>query len=189
MNILDAYIKKHGQFVILILGMPCSNKSAIAKELVVDLKLPIININDYLKQNSYIEETVKNVGFKLYEHPDNYDWEKLNKDVNEKKSSGIILYGNYIDKLKITFKINFCFFFSMGLDLCKSVLTENKMLPYASNDEKVKIYFEHIFKPIYEKLKTTLLINKYFNVKKETLFENMYDDVFNNIMNLIKQNI
>ena len=47
MNILEAYIKKYKQFIILILGLPCSNKSEIAKELSEDLKLPLININDY----------------------------------------------------------------------------------------------------------------------------------------------
>jgi adenylylsulfate kinase-like enzyme len=44
MNILEAYIRKYNQFIILILGLPCSNKSEIAKELHIDLKLPIIKI-------------------------------------------------------------------------------------------------------------------------------------------------
>lgn len=85
MNILEAYIKKYGQIIILILGLPCSNKSEIAKELATDLNLSIININDYLKQESFIEKIVSDVKFKLYEHPDNYDWNKLCSDVDEKK--------------------------------------------------------------------------------------------------------
>ena len=87
MNIFEAYIKKYGQMVILILGLPCSNKSEIAKELIIDLNIPKININNYLKENAYVEKTVDDTRFKLYEHPDNYDWDILNKDVNQKKST------------------------------------------------------------------------------------------------------
>ena len=35
MNIIEAYIKKFNQLVILILGKPCTNKSEIAKQLDV----------------------------------------------------------------------------------------------------------------------------------------------------------
>ena len=87
MNILEAYIKKYNQIIILILGLPCSNKSEIAKELEIDLNLSLININDYLKQNTFVEKMVSDVKFKLYEHPDNYDWDKLSSDVNNKKKS------------------------------------------------------------------------------------------------------
>ena len=48
MNILQAFIEKHKQLIILIIGLPCSNKSEIAKELKTDLRLPIININNHL---------------------------------------------------------------------------------------------------------------------------------------------
>ena len=42
MNILEAYINKFGQIIILILGYPCTDKSEIAKELGLDLKIQII---------------------------------------------------------------------------------------------------------------------------------------------------
>jgi hypothetical protein len=31
-NILEAFIKKYDQFILLIIGLPCTNKSIIAKE-------------------------------------------------------------------------------------------------------------------------------------------------------------
>ena len=49
MNILEAYLKKYKQIIILILGLPCTNKSEIAKEFGIDLGLEVIKINDYLK--------------------------------------------------------------------------------------------------------------------------------------------
>ncbi len=189
MNILEAYIKKYNQFIVLILGLPCSNKSEIAKELVIDLKVPIININNYLNQNSFIEKTVSDVKFKLYEHPDNYNWDSLNNDVNQKKSEGLILYGNYIDPSKINFEFDFCYFFSMNANLCKNILIEKKMLPYKDDDEKVKIYFDDIFNPIYEKLKKDIKINKFFNIKENTSFDETYDELFDILMKRIKDKV
>jgi uridine kinase len=189
MNILEAYIKKYKQFIILILGLPCSNKSEIAKELVEDLKLPIININDYLKPDAFIEKTVTDIKFKLYEHPDNYNWDSLNEDINNKKSHGIILYGNYIDKNKIDFEFDFCYFMSMNTILCKNILIEKQMLPYEKDDEKIKIYFKDIFNPIYEELKHELKINKFFNIKENTTFDEVYTEVFDNLMELIKKKL
>jgi uridine kinase len=189
MNILEAYIKKYKQIIIMILGLPCSNKSEIAKELSIDLNLPLININDYLKQDSFIEKIVSEVKFKLYEHPDNYDWKKFNNDVNEKKSSGVILYGNYIDKSVIDFEIDFCYFYNINNNLCKNILIEKQMLPYKEDDEKVKIYFKEIFNPIYEKLKNEIKINKFFNLKEESTFDDIYDETFNNLMEQINKKI
>jgi len=189
MNILEAYIKKYKQFIVLILGLPCSNKSEIAKELVIDLNLPIININDYLKEDVFVEKTVSDIKFKLYEHPDNYNWETLNKDVNEKKSNGLILYGNYIDNTKIDFEFDFCYFFNMNTNLCKNILIEKKILPYKENDEKIKIYFNDIFNPIYEEIKKNIKINKFFNIKENTTFGEVYDEVFNNLMKQLKDKI
>ena len=189
MNILEAYIKKYKQFIILILGLPCSNKSEIAKELSEDLKLPLININDYLKPDAFIEKTVSNIKFKLYEHPDNYDWETLNKDVDEKKSTGLILYGNYIDNSKTEFKFDFCYFFNMNTNLCKNILIEKQMLPYKEDDEKVKIYFKELFNPIYEQLKQDVKINRFFNIKETTTFDDIYDEVFDDLMERIEKNV
>ena len=189
MNILEAYIKKYGQIIILILGVPCSNKSEIAKELATDLNLSIININDYLKQNSFVEKIVSDVKFKLYEHPDNYNWVKLNSDVNDKKKVGLVLYGNYVDSTKLDFETDFCYFYNMSVNLCKNILIEKQMLPYKEDDEKVKIYFKDIFSPIYEQLKQDLKINKFFNLKETTTFDESYDDTFDNLMAQIKKKL
>lgn len=189
MNILEAYIKKYKQFIILILGLPCSNKSEIAKELNDDLGLSIIKINDYLKKDAFIEKTVSEVKFNLYEHPDNYDWVSFNEEVNSKKSKGVILYGNYLDKEKIDFDIDCCYFFNMNTNLCKNILIEKNLLPYKEEDEKVNIYFKDIFNPTYKQLKQDFKINKFFNIKENTTFDEVYDEVFDNLMMLIKKKV
>jgi uridine kinase len=189
MNILEAYIKKYGQIIILVLGLPCSNKSEIAKELHADLNLPIININDYLKQDNFIEKVVSDVKFKLYEHPDNYNWEKFCLDVNDKKKTGVVIYGNYVDIKKLNFEIDFCYFYNMNINLCKTILIEKQMLPYKDDDEKVKIYFKDIFNPIYDNLKEELKINKFFNLKESSTFDESYDQTFDNLMEQIKKKL
>ncbi len=189
MNILEAYIKKNKQFIVLILGMPCTNKSKVAKELVIDLGLPIININDYLIEDKFIDKEVDGINFKLYEHPDNYDWEKLDIDVNKLKSKGLILYGNYLDSSKIKFEPDFTFLLSMNTNLCKTMLIKKKLLPYESDDEKVKIYFMKVFNPIYDEIKEKIKINKFFNIKEQTSFEETYNDVFDTLMELISSKL
>ena len=132
MNIIEAYIKNFGQFIILIIGLPTSNKSEIAKELVIDIKpsFTIININDYMK--GFVEKEVNGIKYKLYDYPDNINYDKLVKDVEDKKSTGVILYGNYIDydKIKDIITIDFSYFFDLKHNPLKKNLIEKKMLPF-----------------------------------------------------------
>jgi hypothetical protein len=130
MNILDAFIKKHGQFILVIMGKPCTNKSYIAKEFADDLKLPLINMNKYYDGDKFVEKTVNDVVYKLYDHPDNINWDMVNSEVDAKKATGVIVYGNYLST-KITFKPNFVFFVNMNNNLCKTILIKNKILPYS----------------------------------------------------------
>lgn len=194
MNILEAYIKKYDQIIILILGLPCTNKSEIAKEFEIDLKLPILNINDYIIPDKFKEITINDIKFKIYEDSDNYDWKKLNDDIEKLKSSGIILYGNYLDSHKIDFNYDFSFFYSMNSTLCKNILVEKNMLNEITNSNhesevKLKIYFENIFNPFYENLKKDIKFNKFYNIKENTTFDNSYDDVFDLLMKLIGEKL
>lgn len=188
MNILEAFIKKYKQLIILILGLPCSNKSEIAKELEIDLKLSIININDYLIEGKFKEIEYDKIKFNIYEDSDNYNWDKLNKDVKELKSSGIILYGNYIDQTKINFDYNFAFFYSMNTILCKKILIEKKLLNFNQITHE-KIYFEKIFYPFYEHLKKNIKFDKFYNIKEKTTFDDSYDEIFDLLMKLINNKL
>lgn len=186
-NILEAFIKKYNQFILLIIGLPCTNKSIIAKELEIDLKLPIIYINSYVEKNNFIKKEVENIKFKLYDHTDNYNWEKLNKDVDKiiKDKGGLILYGSFIDTEKINFNINFTFFLNMNNTLCRDVLIKKKHIPYKEDDKRIKIYFEKIFNPIYDTLKLNISVNKFYNIKEKTSFNEIYDNLFDTLMDLI----
>lgn len=188
MNILEAFIKKYKQLIILIIGLPCSNKSEIAKELKSDLGFPIINTNNYLIKNKFKQVEFDGVKFKIHDDTENYDWDKFNKDVEELKSSGIIIYGNYIDSNKIDFKIDFSFFYSLNTTLCKKILSEKKLLNLTNVEDGI-IYFEKIFNPKYKELKSNIKFNKFFNIKEDTIFSNSYDELFDLLMILIQSKL
>ena len=188
MNILEAFINKYSQLIILILGLPCSNKSEIAKELEIDLGLPILNINDYLIENKFKEIEHENKKFKIYEDTDNYDWDKLNLDVNKLKSTGVILYGNYIDQNKIVFTFDFAFFYSVNMSLCKKILIEKNLLKIEEIDNE-NIFFQNIFIPKYEELKKNIKFNKIYNIKEDVLFDDYYNQIFDLLMVLIKSRL
>jgi len=184
-NILEAFINKYDQFILLIIGLPCTNKTIIAKEFNIDLNLSIIRINDYIKKNTFIKKEVDKIKYKLYDHVDNYDWDKFNNDVNKIKSKGLILYGSFIDLQKIDFNVNFTFFLDMNNSLCKNVLIKKNYLPTNFDDIKTKIYFEKIFNPIYDVIKKEININKFYNIKENTKFSEVYDNMFDTLMDLI----
>lgn len=192
-NILEEFISRNEQFIILILGLPCSNKSSIAKGLSVDMKLKSINVNKYIKKKSFIKEKIDGLSVKMYEHPDNYNWEKLNNDVNKQKNKGIILYGNYIDTKKIDFDIDFIFFINMNNLLCKKILLDKKLLPYdkdnEDDDKKINSYFKNYLNPLYDELKKNIKINKYYNMKEDTSMEETYENLWDTLMNFIMLNL
>lgn len=188
MNILEAFIKKYDQFIMLILGLPCSDKSEIAKEFGIDLNLKVLNINDYLIKNKYKEVVFDDVKFKIYEDTDNYDWDKLNNDIEGLKSNGVIIYGNWIDTSKINFTYDFAFFYSLNTTLCKKILNSLNLLNIDDVPNE-KIYFEKIFNPKYEELKKNIKFNKFYNIKEDTKFDETYDENFNLLMGLIKSRL
>ena len=204
MNILQAYIKKK-PFIVLILGLPCSNKSLIAKELYNDFKsslpkLLLININDYFK-DKYIEKEIDGYKFNLYDQPENIDWDTINIEVNDKKENGIIIYGTYLEPQKINFNIDFIYFIDLNNSICKEFLINKKLLitnfneKYDENmtpeleseyNKKVNIYFDNIlvenFNKLREIVKNDLVVNKFFNIKENNTFDDIYDKLFNKLM-------
>ena len=189
MNILEAYIKKYKQIIILILGLPCTNKSEIAKELSNDLNLQVININNFLIKDKYKEIKINDTIFNIYEDTNNYNWKKLNSDINKFKKKGVILYGNYLDIDKFKSNIDFIFFYSMNTTLCKKILIDKKLIEWDESNPITKLYFDEIFNPMYEKLKNNLIINKFYNIKEDMLFNELYDDIFNLLMDLITKKL
>ena len=186
MSILDEYKNQKKQMIILLLGYQGSKKSKIAKLLNEDFKFKLIKINDYYEDNKFIEKTINDKIFKIYENVNNYNWDKLSKEVNEYKETGVILYGNIIDIKKINFKIDFIFFTSIQNKLYTEYIIKHKLFENI-DEEYINLYTNNYITPLYENIKKELQINKYYNIKKDTDIEKIYDQLYNYLIINIKK--
>lgn len=185
-NIVEEYINQKKQMVILLLGPQGSKKSELAKMLNNDFKFKLIKINDYYKSDNYVEKEIDNIKLKIYEHTDNYDWDKLSDVVNKYKSTGVILYGNNIDIDKINFKIDFVFFTSVKNQLYKEYIIKHNILD-TKKEYYINLYINNYITPLYENLKSKLKINKFFNIKENTDINDTYKELFDILINTIKK--
>lgn len=204
-NILEQYINNLGKIVVLITGMPCTDKSLISKLLYEDLnsdlrskfvgdkRINLINMKDYFLEHNYetieVEKGDKKIKLKVYETSENYDWETLNNDML-KENGGSIIFGNFINIEKIKFRIDFTFFIDMSVSQCKKIILNKKILPFEKEKEEMKIntYFEKVLIPVYEEMKDGMKINKFFKLKGEDKkeVEDLYSNVYETLVSMIQ---
>lgn len=106
MTIIDGYIKYRKQFIVLVSGLSGTGKCKIANMLGKDLKLVVLNTNAYFKPKEMIEKITLPNGKVVpkWDSLDAYDWDKLNKDVNDVKEKGVVVCGNYFPSEKLNFR-------------------------------------------------------------------------------------
>jgi hypothetical protein len=197
MNIIEAHLKHLHQLIILFLGYPCTNKSSYAKDLGVDASLNVINLNDFLIKDKFIEQSFTDassnrpIKFKLYEHTDNVDWPKFNDTVNNLKSSGVIIHSNFIDLDKFNFSIDFTYYFYSPFGFCKRIIADKNLLHLDKKD--INNYFQHVFIPFYSNydnnIKSILTVFKFFKIKEDTNDNDTYNTLFDTLMSNIQSNI
>ncbi len=108
MNLLEEYILRNGEIIILISGLSSSKRSLLAKEIYRDFKLlKLISLDDYCNENNV--QTIELFGQKVRDWDDInvYDWDRFNSDINNNKKSGVIAFGDIFPKNKIKFDTNF----------------------------------------------------------------------------------
>lgn len=112
MNIVEAYIKFHNQLVIFVSGVSGSGITHLAKILKDDLKLELVSYAPYVKKELGEQVTLPDGSTTInYDTDNTIDWDGLNKEINEKKAKGVIVYGpsfpsNKLDpNLKVDFHI------------------------------------------------------------------------------------
>lgn len=193
MNILEKYITDNNQFIIIIGGIPGTSKTIFAKRLCKNLneglsenvKINLFRLSNYLIKDKHKTFTEDNIDFKIYDCPEDYDWDKLNEDVSKEK--GAIIVGNIFDGSKIKFKYDISYYFDTSYINYKDYIIEKKILKDV--DEKIiDIYVYKIFKPMCEEFKKTINY-KIFNIKKDTMFLEIYDQVFKFIINYLQKKV
>lgn len=122
MNIVEAYIKFKGQLIILIAGISGSGISSLAKNIANDFNIDILNyINYFVDENDYIKNE-KNI-VKLnddtkiinWSTDEAINWDKLIKDINERKNKGVVVFSQSFpeDKIK-NLDIDFYIYIKLG---------------------------------------------------------------------------
>jgi len=108
MNIVEAYIKKFGQLIILVSGFSGSGKTTLAREIERDFKIKFVNLNDFFKEGY---NDVVNLGHDIkvidWDNPNAINWEKFNETIEKEKQSGIVVSGFSFPADRLKFKYNF----------------------------------------------------------------------------------
>ena len=108
MNIVEAYMKKFGQMIILISGFSGSGKTTLAREIERDFKIKFVNLNDFYKENyNEIVDLGHDVKVVDWDNPDAVDWDKFNEKINKEKASGVVVSGFSYPEDKLNFKYDF----------------------------------------------------------------------------------
>jgi adenylate kinase family enzyme len=146
MNIVEAYIKKKGQLIILISGFSGSGKTTLAREIERDFKIKFVNLNDFFKE-SYNEVIDLGHDIKVvdWDNPNAINWDKFNETIDKEKASGIVVSGFAFpaDKLKFEydFHINVYIKKDKLIEKRQKYLDENKDNPLNEiNDEKTQLF-------------------------------------------------
>jgi len=108
MNIVEAYIKKFGQLIILVSGFSGSGKTTLAREIERDFKIKFVNLNDFFKEGY---NDVVDLGHDIkvidWDNPNAINWEKFNETIEKEKQSGIVVSGFSFPADRLKFKYNF----------------------------------------------------------------------------------
>jgi adenylate kinase family enzyme len=198
-TILDIYLEKYKQLIIVISGMSGSNKSEIADEISRSLKCKHINQNNFL--NPDFEETIEinNKKINIWDSDDAIDWLSFNNKIKEMLNENkiLVLSGVSFNKEKIDFKIDF----HIHLKLSKQLLLEkrhdfiekhSKEPQYEDmkniDEETEKIIFNKYTFPYYLKTTENAIINKFLNIN-EIQTDEIVRQTFNLIINFIENKI
>jgi hypothetical protein len=142
MNVLEKFIEKYNQCIILLSGFEKLHLEEYAKQLSKDFNFELIK----------------------FDYP-NFD--KLNDDIKKFKNKGLIIYGLSFPNDSLSFKPNY-----------HVAISGNKTL--VDDDEKFKIFNENTSKSI---------INKFKNIKDLNYHEEIYDDIFNLVIDMVMRKI
>jgi len=198
-TILDVYLEKYKQLIIVISGMSGSNKSEIADETSKALKCKHINQNNFI--NPDFEETIEinNKKINIWDSDDAIDWLSFNNKIKEMLNENkiLVLSGISFNKEKIDFKIDF----HVHLKLSKQLLLEkrhefiekhSKEPQYQDminiDEETEKLIFNKYTFPYYLKTTENSIINKFLNIN-EIQIDEIVRQTFNLIINFIENKI
>ena len=195
MNIVQAYIKFKGQYIILISGFSGSGKTKISRFIADQLNFQHVNISHFYRPFD-VYDTNKNYislkdGYKVLNWDNVYksvDWDKLNDFVDKNKINGIVIVGFGFPKDLVKFNPDS----HIHIKVSKKTLIENrnsfiekhntpgKDIPVANRDI---IILNSVTYPVYLKLMQDSKIDKYINTNEMSI-EKSKEEVFSYLMSI-----
>lgn len=190
-TIIDAFKEFNGQLIILISGLSGSGKSKLGDNIAQDFKLEHIDTKKFYKQNYNNTSELAN-GKKVvnYETDDAFDWNAMNKEINDKKKNGIVVSGHAFP----TDKLDFIQDYHIHLKISKQKLKQNRIeyiekhpeKSYDSESETLRI--NSISYPYYLTILKRMKMDKFLETS-ELSSDEIYDAVFDEIIKYIENNI
>lgn len=142
MNVVEKYLEKFNQCIILLSGFEQLHLSEYAKTLAENLNFNLIK----------------------FDYP---DYNKLNNDVNDNAKNGVVAYGLTFVKDNLNFKP----IIHISLSGPRGIIND---------DENYQIYTENTKNNI---------INKFKNIKDLDYHEQIYEDIFNLVLDVIMKRL
>lgn len=170
MNIVDAYLEIKKQCIIFISGVPGSGTQNLAKNLANDFKFSTISYQNYILENDNEIITLKDGSkFINIESFNSIDWKNMTKDIENKKTHGVIVVaplfpasklGNLEPDIHINVKLSKQNLLTRRYKKFKKYL--EKDYKNLSKEDLTFIFNKYIYPPYLEELKNEI-INKIIN--------------------------
>ena len=193
-NIVEAYIEFNGQLIILVSGLPGCGKLTLANNISRDLKIKLLEQDNYFKKdyNDKIEVKVENDTIEIinWYTDDAIDWEKFNKDIDLYKDKGVVVSGFSLPIDKIINKIDF----HIHLNISKQLCLERRVKcseQYKKSDIVDKVIMNKFIYPYYIEARDKSKIDKYLNITNlndDQVYDTVFDLIIEFIKNYIKNN-
>jgi uridine kinase len=206
MNIIQEYLKRYKKCIIAISGLAGTGKSIVARLLndalqKNNLSFKLINVDQYTVPDRKIETKITDdITINDSENVEMFDWKRINKDISDNSSSGVIIYGGMIpnEKMNKGNKIDVHIYIKIAkqnlINRRKKYL-EKKNVKY--EEEKEKLIINKLIYPRYIKYteKEGANINKFVNANNflsendELDVEKMTDELFTFLMDFINKKV
>lgn len=183
MNIVEAFIKFNEKLIIIISGLSGSGKSQIASNIERDFKIKKIDIETMCVESfDTVVELPNGIKVKDWDHIDAYDWDKINKEIEDSQKTGVVVCGPNFPEDKITFNPNF----HIHIKISKQLLIEKRHDFIKNNPDKCAeliqyldtptetLIINHVTYPHYLEYSQKSKIDKYINSKDITI-DQIYD--------------
>jgi cytidylate kinase len=190
-NIVDVYKENNEQLIILISGLSGSGKSSLGENISRDFKIELLNTNKfYIKDYNEKYQLPNGKEVINYDQDNAFDWDSMNNEINKKKKDGIVVIGSVFPTDKLNFKPDF----HVHLKISKQLLKDNRMKYIEKHQEKnfdtetETLRINILTYPYYLNTLKRMKMDKFIDVT-ELNEDEIYDIVFDSIINYIKNNV